>query len=570
MNPREKAKTTSIRLTELGERLFRNVEATQDLWENLFGQRLKATWDNSSSALKDIVEYTKKELNQGGLRNGEATLFMRDPLSDRLILEYSTVTDLNPGQGRPPSDKHFSYKDENYHEQRYCYYDLCDRLTLDSKKDSMANRKNRGLTGWVCVTGHPLKVNSERSKERLDEILRDYPWMLPEVNKYGPPAWGNHISEFPMDDPDKWSKRFLGVPFKTVTYPHVTIGVLRYSSIPEGGVLTESDVYFLESMAELVSAVKNMDCFKTICLRSHRLPFEAKMFEETGNFYEFLQFIAKAMISKIASLYVYLNIDEKPVLRLVDAYGISGFTAELRSAGRISDYNSENTGLTWQLLHSRSDKIEVFDSVRVEGWRGINTAIFYRDALGHHGITGIEAELENSTQRAALLDTYTIKLIGVKLKTSNNDPLGVLKVEFPSTFDSEEHYRRASDMEFFQHCAHCLSRNLQRLQSFASGSWFDSAKKGDCEEFAMLMNQMLQVQLIKRDEMSHFWEAAEAYAKKHTIQVQELNDTLIMKSQTQEGFGLLLQRAWKSIPQSFKEVLYSEAARRLLSGLPWQ
>jgi len=260
MKPKVRKNSMSIRLTELGERLFKNVEAIQELWGNLFGQRLVSTWDNSSSALENIAEYTKKELNQGDMRNGEVTLFMRDPLSDSLILEYSTVKDLNPGHGRPPSNKHFSRRDENYdREQQCCFYTLCDRLASDEEKESSVSRETRGLTGWVCVTGYPLKVNSERSKERLEEVLQDYPWMLPEVNKYGAPAWGNHISEFPMDNPDQWSKRFLGVPVKSITSPHVTIGVLRYSSIPEGGVLTESDLYFLESMAELVSAVKNLE-----------------------------------------------------------------------------------------------------------------------------------------------------------------------------------------------------------------------------------------------------------------------------------------------------------------------
>lgn len=549
-------------LATLGERLFENVEKVEKLWIDIFGKNLEEIWEDSSQAIKKIVVYTKEQLNRKGLRNGEASLFIRDPLSDRLNLVFSSNQELNPESGVPPNKHYFSDRDEHYDtQQQYCFYSLCDRLSSDDEKISDRARRKRGLTGWVAVTGHTLRVNSERSKSRLEDIVKDDPETQPQCNKYGTPLWGNHIAEFPRDDSPSWSKRFLAVPIKSLYSPSTTIGVLRYTCLPEGGVLTEIDTIFLKSMAEIISVIKNLEQVKTHSLRKYQLPLQEKFFEESGNFYDYLSFICQSLNSNISSLYICLNINGKRVLRLFDAYGVTRYTGELRLKNKLKDYNDDSKGLTHQLLKNNTDDPEMFNTViKSDEWRGLNTGIFYGRSLKKLGIRNIEEQLEEPFQKRKLLDTYSIKLIGSRL-SYNGKVVGVFKVEFPSSFDSSRHYEK-EDIPFFNDCKKILCHTLYKYINVLDGSFLkDNALLPI--DIAKITFQIEKVKLVTKEECPHYYENIKKYVKQNPDEIKEANDFIYEKILVGKNKNLFI-RIWQKAPDYIRGGLFSAALRALM------
>jgi hypothetical protein len=162
-------------LGTLGEQVFANIANLQKVWFDRFGKGFHGTWQNPDEAIQEVVTSARDTLvaNKGTKKRKDnkelhATVFLRDPISDRLILRYSTNQDLNPGN---PDDKHdfyfSSFKMNNYDTTTdRCFYQLHDRLSSAVRAEE-SSRKARGLTGWVAVTGVPLKINNLKHVEAL-------------------------------------------------------------------------------------------------------------------------------------------------------------------------------------------------------------------------------------------------------------------------------------------------------------------------------------------------------------------------------------------------------------------
>ena len=300
-------------LGSLGKQVFANIANIQQVWFEKFGRGFYGTWQNSDEAIQEVVTNARDTLasNKGTKNRREnkelhATLFLRDPISDRLILRYSTNQDLNPGN---PDGKHEFYfsgsKMDNYDTTTdRCYYQLHDRLSTTRAEES--TRKARGLTGWVAVTGVPLKINNLKHADALAGQCCEDEHFKYNCRIYGIPMWSKRISEFPnaTNSVDDWSKRYMAVPIQSLIDTNKSIDVLRFVSnirLPE---LSEFDLIFIEGIGNILSALINMENVKTIANRDERLSNEIIRFEKDGDFSRFLRFTAEALRSKISSLYI--------------------------------------------------------------------------------------------------------------------------------------------------------------------------------------------------------------------------------------------------------------------------
>jgi len=438
-------------------------------------------------------------------------------LTDRLILEFSTNEIFNNKYEVPCAD--FFYKiEDNYNQTRgEIYYDLRDKLCDDVSKKGVVARKTRGLTGWVAVTGIPLIVNSSRNDEVLEDMIKENPAAESKCFHYGYPMWGHRVSELP--NAREWSRRYMAVPIFSQINKSKAIGVIRYASPINSRKLTHGDLLFLESVADLVSAINNVKQVKILCSREGMLEKENLAFEKFGDISEYLLFLCQTLRSRISSLYINLNINGKPILRLLDAYGISGLTGDLRT--QLKDYSAEDSGLTYHIFKSRELKPVKHASV-LKGplWSGKNTKIFYGKALGELSVPDLETNLENKEFQKALLSRHPINLLGFCLQ-EKNFPVGVIKVEFPSTYDDSQHYNQ-SDKDFLEKCSEVLSRELHQLQSFINLDWFEKAGSDNVISFVRHLSQISRYNLIAdEDNAETFWVAVKDFSNKYKYEIEK-------------------------------------------------
>ncbi|RJQ13661.1 MAG: hypothetical protein C4560_13765 [Nitrospiraceae bacterium] len=508
-------------LGNFGANLFQNIEQIQKIWFEKFGNEFQDSWKDPHTAIKNVVSLARKTLaeNKGfNIHNCHLTLLMRDPITDRLVLVYSTNEKLNPGNDRIPAI-YFSEagKESNFdNNTKKCYYKLHDRLSSsDSDRCGEMARKERGLTGWVAVTGTSLIINSSKHADYSARTFLEDARIDEQCQNFGEPFWGCRISEFPRKrDDNAWSLRYMAVPIKSIINPVKTIGVLRFVaplSIPE---LTQIDLFFLEEVANVIAALNNIEGVKIIINRTEEFEKEKMIFEATGDFSRFLCFMSRSLRSYISSLYICLKKNDNiKILRLFDAYGITGKTGELRNTGKIQDYHSTSGGLTYRLLSEPDPK--VYDAVvTAPGWAGLNTILFYRSALENLGVPVDESNLREIVSR------YGIKLMGCGLKEdSNNNPIGVLKVEFPVTFDDSKHYDR-DDKDFFIKCAKILTNEVVNYKRFIEDNLLE--RRVDPSDFIKYLLQIQRYKLLEPSQDFHrFWVAAAEYAVQHKTELEE-------------------------------------------------
>ncbi len=376
-------------------------------------------------------------------------------------------------------------------------------------KNSDKARADRGFTGWVAVTGFPLRINSERSHPKIKDLMKIDNTISEKVLEYGAPEWGHRISEHKTDWREGWSKRYLAVPVKSVNDPDITIGVLRYVCPLESKELTHIDLPILESFAKILSAIVNLERIKIVCSRDIRLELEAAYLQSSGDYDRFLKFVASSMRSAISSLYLPILIENNTHLRLMSAHGISGNVGELREQNKILDYTKITKGLTWEILTSHSESIVHNSVLDSKGWAGLNTNIFYRQIFEALGVGKLHM-LDSAADQKQLLSTYSVKLIGMHIGEEGK-ALGVLKVELPLHFDSSRHYDR-DDITFLKGCVVELEKSLAELHSFINCEWFNSENTTN-DEFERLLRPIVKNKLIELDECPDFWECITDYIK---------------------------------------------------------
>ena len=339
-------------------------------WKVHFGTQLANTWNSShfrsqrastvSNTLADLVETIKRRLNERG-RVGEASLFVRDPREDRLILLYSTSDILRRGVAGTRQVRDLTYFDRD---QRCYFYPLHDRLAEARERESDRARNARGLTGWVAVAGHHLLVNGEYGKQGLSTLAEDRPETAGACQIYGHPMWGRHISEAPQD-PDK-PKRYLAVPLRSTADRSRTIGVVRYACPCTGKELTDADLAFITELADLVSASMALEAAATRASRNYLLPLEIDHLRRTYDFGVFLEFVAKSLRSNIASLYIEVGslFGDPARLRLLQAYESSmSPVSQLRE--QLADYPRIGGGFTRWLFDDGPAEPTVESSVHL-------------------------------------------------------------------------------------------------------------------------------------------------------------------------------------------------------------
>ena len=522
--------STYLGYAELTARIQADIILVLDKWKIHFGHHLDAMWADAhagthhhtippgSEAIEDLVSTAKEHLNGRG-RSGEASLFVRDPREDRLILLCSTSTNIQRGtadtkQVRDP-EAHYDPTLRRY------YYTLYDRLADTMERESERARFERGLTGWVAVAGHYLIVNGEYGKHGLVSLAEDRPETLAACQAYGRPIWGRHISEAPTD-PQK-PKRYIAVPVKSSTDSSKTIGVLRYACPCAGKELDEGDLYFLSELAQLISATLGLDAVTIGVFRGSHLPHEADHLRRTYDFGAFLRFIAISLRSNIASLYIDIGSIRRTesTLRLVDAYGIRGSVGTLRD--EIKDYPASNTGFTRWLFDEISPGPIVESSVHQHrSWQGKNTRLFYGDLFRKFREPG-SGDPGKPTDVAR---KYEIKIIGIPV-SYRGDKIGVLKVELPNSFDDSQHYGSA-DQSFLKECADALAPVLEDFHLFLQGEWFDKPDPvRTIVNVTRMAAEVLRTRLLSPTEARAFWSSLEAFSEKNKNGVMdELRETI--------------------------------------------
>ncbi|GJL65121.1 MAG: hypothetical protein NPIRA05_00920 [Nitrospirales bacterium] len=503
------------------------------LWAEIFGLKVRSAIEYPNDIFKVVVDRTQAILNRFNEREGEVCLFLRNPVTDRLILERSTVSCLNPGTVPPPTQLFENMKNNYDPASQTAFYDLYDRLSSQSEKRSEYSRKMRGLTGWVAVSGHPLLINDQNDLNDLISKLKiDIP-LQSTCLVYGMPLWGNRVTEFLYEDPHKWIKHYLAVPIKSIINPNCTIGVLRYACSLESQELNEMDQWALSWLAQIISNIKNLEYEKTVHDRNKTLPHRIAHLRENGDLHSFLEFLATSLRSKIASAYISVTEEDKTKLRLIEAFGISGKISDLRKKGEIEDYSHERSGLTWQLYESFQNRVKVYSSVGDDkAWTGRNTDIFYKHALAKLGFEFISEQLRNQSERGPLVRSYSIKLMGMGL-SEKNVPVGVLKVEFPSDYDSSFHYKD-EDRQFFQDCAEEIKLELVKYKDMINGKWFKKSNDQSVCEFVRIAGYIFQNKLIDKNHHMEFWTNAEKFAKTHYETIKKLDDQILQEINLRE------------------------------------
>lgn len=552
----------NFELTKQGLSLFHYLDGTQSLWHSLFRENVRCTWDNPPKTVEHLVDSLQRILNDGAGRNGQVSLFIREPLSDRLILTATTVPELRPGAADVPPEHLFKERKANYDPMRkVAFYQLCDTLTREDLKKSLESRRTRGLTGWVAVTGLPLRVNNEFAKELLEQIAYQSPEAARKCDKYGSPIWARRITEFiPTKPLDKWTKRVLAVPIPAVNDPKRTIGVLRYTCLKEDPELTRLDLWCIAEAARLYAAVQGLQHVRTLSTRENTFAEEELRLQTTGNLRRFLQFIAQSLRSEIASVYICIRRNGRMTLRLFDAHGIEEQVAQLREDTTLHDYNESTGGLTWELFTNRRTRPIAYDTVLdCPIWEGLNAKIFYGRAFDAIGLSEAAQRLEKPDEHRALLETYRIALIGHVL-VYENSPVGVLKVEFPSTFDTSAHYKK-EDQDFFLRASKTLAKHIGPLSKLLDGTWFMRSGPDNVHQFALMLNELIRVGLLNRDDLEKRSDIR-TFADSNRDALASANEQLFQHIPREEA-GSLLRELWDKVPDWLKAILFTEGLRRI-------
>src|SRR5262249_14941623 len=132
-------------------------------------------------------------------------------------------------------------------------------------------------------------------------------------------------------------------------------------------------------------------------------------------------------------------------------------------------YLSTTKGFTRWLFDEGPDRPTALTSVHEhEDWAGLNTSIYYGDALRQLlDLDGHEFAKSKPTEVAR---HYVIKIVGVPL-FFRGQRLGELKVELPNTFDDSKHYDEA-DQQFLVDAASTVGEVLGEFRQFLEGEWF--------------------------------------------------------------------------------------------------
>jgi hypothetical protein len=200
-------------------------------------------------------------------------------------------------------------------------------------------------------------------------------------------------------------------------------------------------------------------------------------------------------------------------------------------------------------------------------WKGRNTKVFYQRAFLTRGIKF--AEGSDQTELRDLVKSYSIKLLGSKLKPKNKQfAVGVLKVEFPTSPDAEEFYSE-SDKAFFQRCRDVLSEEVALLSAFLDGDWFSSGTQQTENEFARLLTTVVTLSLITKDEKPEFWEHVIEYITQHPEVKNQFHAAVQQRLELEEfPEKELMERAKrvaKSLPEEIMKILVGEGLRFLIS-----
>lgn len=582
----------------IGQGAFDSISRLLDIWLDTFGEGFEAIWNANSHLLSvgaeeesthaSLVNFVRRDhlvaiLNCARNRlnaargfqgddasRGHASLLVREPLTDRLLLIASTNPDLCPPVELASMGQYGIGNSNLDYSSNIVYYDLCDRLAPAEKKRDPDARRTRGLTGWVAVTGQALIINNERDERHLEDVSVDNPQAVVACEKYGYPAWGSHVSEFPKPKRRRaFDKRLLVVPMRQISADNSWMGVVRYCCYRGGAQRLDGlDLAFLRSITQVIACLINIGRVRVVSERNHVLPHAKAQLRDSGDVRRFLSFMARGLRSRIASTYIFLELG-RPVLRLFDAVGISGDVGPLRSQGEIKDYDEDHRGLTWGLLEA--DSITLFENViRGHNWAGRNDRIFYQRVLESMGVAAIAEWSADPVRARSLLQAYTIKLLGTPLRTDDEERVGVLKVEFPATVDMAQHYNEA-DRSFFQGCAQAIAREMAGYKAFVEGRWFKPPRSDGAAEFAKYFRGVVATQLVDADEAPLFWSAANDYIAKNKVALQELLPDLVM-TRVGEGERPYFERIKKIMPEArwFVQTLFEkgiEALVRVATGV---
>jgi len=471
---------------------------------------------SQSKAIEDLVQIAKTRLNERG-RIGEASLLIRDPREDRLVLVRSTSRNLQEGIASTKQVKEFSYFDKLGNKY---FYPLFDRLVDARERESDRAREARGLTGWVAVAGHYLIVNGEYGKQGLVSLDEDRPETQGACQTYGRPTWGHHVSEAPIDP--MRPKRYIAVPVRSSADAERTIGVLRYACPSAGKELSDTDLVLLREIAELISAILGLEAATTRAFRGAQIADHKDYLRRTYDFGSFLAFLAKSLRSSIASVYLEVHgiSSDESRLRLLEAFGIRGSVSALRQ--EIQGYLPGEAGFTRWLFDAAPNEPTVESSVHMHpSWLGKNTSVFYGKVFKELD------EVPGRGQPTELARHYVIKIVGIPL-CFHDKRIGVLKVELPNTFDDSKHYDK-DDQAFLIECAGCLGEVLGEFRSFLKGEWFKRPHDSvhTVVNVTRMATELLRTRVVSPSESPEFWKQLAEFVKERENDVEEeLRETI--------------------------------------------
>jgi hypothetical protein len=158
-------------------------------------------------------------------------------------------------------------------------------------------------------------------------------------------------------------------------------------------------------------------------------------------------------------------------------------------------------------------------------WRGINTTLFYGEALRELLDFADGSAAGEPTEVAR---HYVIKIIGVPL-LFEEQRIGVLKVELPNTFDDSRHYDE-SDRKFLIDAAATAAEVLGEFRKFLSCDWF-SLPDGDGVHAVVNVTRMaaelLRTRVVSPAEFPALWEGLRDFINRNSDDVQqEMRETI--------------------------------------------
>ncbi len=545
------------------------IERVEDLflilerWKAHFGSGFEATWDGTQRVdqsqmrtIEDLVQTAQSHLNQRDRqgRLGEASLLIRDPREDRLVLIWSTSTNLRDGQANTNDVRDPSHY---FDDARRCYfYPLFDRLVQPKERNSRRSRDSRGLTGWVAVTGHHLLVNGRHGKQRLGGLDEDRPETKRACQTYGYPSWGHHVCDFPYDPARP--NRYVAVPVKSTADTTKTIGVLRYVCSCSGKELSDADLCLMRELADLISASLGLDATITRALRGSHITERKENLRRSYNFGEYLEFVAHSLRSSIASIYLDVRGivgESESNLRLLDAFGIIEPVAYLRNG--LKDYLPGEGGFTRYLFDAAPKEPSVQASVHLHGsWKGKNILAFY----GQHFKALIKGGEEAEGELTEVAKRYKIKIMGMPL-FCGDERVGVIKVELPNSFDDSRHYDK-DDQAFFAEAAAALGEVVGEFRSFLRCELFARGQSPHVVgNLARMIAELLRTRVVSPSEAAYFWGELRSFVVHNEAHINdELSDVLDRLPPAQKE---VIQRSRTWI-EEFNSNVFTELIAKLL------